>query len=177
MPLFGAIGLVALCTSVGAQDDWKLGYDGGFFVRSADGRHELVLEGLFQAELRASPFHDGRNTSFEVRRMRPEALQDYDYDRETYTRELWLAEGLTSYYDNLLLFRSGLIDVADFFELLAEEIRIYETTPGRLVRSAELSKIAVVTTPGSTITTRRPKGATSPASASLAPSRACFEAV
>jgi predicted metalloprotease with PDZ domain len=77
--------------------------------------------------------------SWNVRRMRPEALLDYDYDQEVYTRELWLAEGLTSYYDNLLLFRGGLIDVDDYFELLSEEIRTYETTPGRQARSAELA--------------------------------------
>jgi predicted metalloprotease with PDZ domain len=75
--------------------------------------------------------------AWNVRRMRPAALDEYDYDGETYTRELWLAEGLTSYYDNLLVFRAGLIDVADYFELLAEEIRVFETTPGREVRSAE----------------------------------------
>jgi len=77
--------------------------------------------------------------SWNVRRMRPAALAEYDYDQEVYTRELWLAEGLTSYYDNLLLFRGSLIDVSDYFELLAEEIRDYETTPGRQVRSAELA--------------------------------------
>jgi len=77
--------------------------------------------------------------SWNVRRMRPEALAEYDYDNEVYTRELWLAEGLTSYYDNLLLFRSELIEVNDYFELLAAEFRNYETTPGRKVRSAELA--------------------------------------
>ena len=75
--------------------------------------------------------------AWNVRRMRPEALADYDYDAEVYTRELWLAEGLTSYYDDLLLFRAGLIDVGDYFELLAREIRTYEAMPGRQVRSAE----------------------------------------
>jgi predicted metalloprotease with PDZ domain len=75
--------------------------------------------------------------AWNVRRMRPAALAQYDYDREMYTRELWLAEGLSSYYDDLLLFRSGLIDVPDYFELLAQEIRNYETMPGRTVRSAE----------------------------------------
>ncbi len=77
--------------------------------------------------------------SWNVRRMRPEALARIDYDKEVYTRELWLAEGLTSYYDNLLLFRSALIDVNDYLELLAAEFRNYETTPGRKVRSAELA--------------------------------------
>lgn len=77
--------------------------------------------------------------SWNVRRMRPSVMLEYDYDSEMYTRELWLAEGLTSYYDDLLLFRSGLIGVNDYFGLLAKEIRNYETPPGRKVRSAELA--------------------------------------
>ncbi len=77
--------------------------------------------------------------AWNVRRMRPAALSEYDYEQESYIRELWLAEGLTSYYDNLLLFRSGLTSVADYLESLAREIRNYETTPGREVRSAELA--------------------------------------
>ena len=72
-----------------------------------------------------------------VRRLRPQALSRYDYDSETYTRELWLAEGLSSYYDNLLLFRSGLITVDEYMDLLAAEIHKYELSPGRKVRSAE----------------------------------------
>lgn len=72
-----------------------------------------------------------------VRRLRPQALSQYEYDREIYTRELWVAEGLSSYYDNLLLFRSGLITVDDYLGLLADEILKYETAPGRRVRSAE----------------------------------------
>ncbi len=77
--------------------------------------------------------------SWNVRRMRPEALAKYDYENEVYTRELWLAEGLTSYYDNLLLLRSELIEAQDYFELLAAEFRNYETIPGRKVRSVELA--------------------------------------
>lgn len=75
--------------------------------------------------------------AWNVRRLRPQALRQYDYSREIYTRELWLAEGLSSYYDNLLLFRSGLITVDEYLALLAEEIRNYEVSPGRKVRSAE----------------------------------------
>ena len=75
--------------------------------------------------------------AWNVRRMRPAALASYDYDQEMYTRELWLAEGLSSYYDGLLLFRAGLISVNEYLDLLAQEIRNYELMPGRHVRSAE----------------------------------------
>lgn len=72
-----------------------------------------------------------------VRRLRPQALSQYEYDRETYTRELWLAEGFSSYYDNLLLFRSGLITVDEYMSLLADEILKYESAPGRKISSVE----------------------------------------
>ncbi len=55
--------------------------------------------------------------------MWPETMAEYDYDQKFYSRELWPAEGLSSYYDNLLLFRlllfrAGLITVPEKFELL-----------------------------------------------------------
>lgn len=72
-----------------------------------------------------------------VRQMRPAELEQYDYQNEQYTKQLWLAEGLTSYYDNLVLSRAGLIDPEEYLELLAKEILKLETTPGRLVRPVE----------------------------------------
>lgn len=75
--------------------------------------------------------------AWNVRRMRPQALSEYNYDQEVYTRQLWLAEGLTSYYDNLLLFRAGVVTVQEYFDLLAAEMQQYEIQPGRLVTTAE----------------------------------------
>jgi len=69
-----------------------------------------------------------------VRRMRPVDLTDIDYQREQYTTQLWLAEGLTSYYDNLIMSRAGLIKPEEYMVLLAKDIHKLETTPGRLLR-------------------------------------------
>jgi len=69
-----------------------------------------------------------------VRHMRPVELAEYDYQHEQYTGQLWLAEGLTSYYDNLLLSRAGLIKPEEYIELLARDIHRLETTPGRKLR-------------------------------------------
>lgn len=71
-----------------------------------------------------------------VRRMRPAELLPYDYQNEQYTSLLWLAEGFTSYYDNIILSRAGLITPKEYLELLAAEIHRLETTPGRRVQSA-----------------------------------------
>ncbi len=69
-----------------------------------------------------------------VRRMRPLELARYDYQHEQYTSQLWLAEGLTSFYDNLLMSRAALIEPEEYMALLAQDIYRLETTPGRLLR-------------------------------------------
>lgn len=73
--------------------------------------------------------------AWNVRRLRPQALQTYDYENEVYTRELWVAEGLTSYYQSLLLVRAGLWTPEQWLQNLSTEIRAVETRPGNLVQS------------------------------------------
>jgi predicted metalloprotease with PDZ domain len=57
-----------------------------------------------------------------VKRIKPDVFVPYDLAREAYTRQLWIFEGFTSYYDNLLLLRSGLINVDTYLGLLAQDI-------------------------------------------------------
>jgi predicted metalloprotease with PDZ domain len=72
-----------------------------------------------------------------VKRIRPDVLGPFDYTKENYTRLLWVAEGITAYYEGLFLRRAGLISDRDFLNLLAGTIRDVQTKPGRLVMSAE----------------------------------------
>lgn len=74
-----------------------------------------------------------------VKRLRPAALGPFDYTRENYTRSLWLAEGITSYYAYLNLLRSGVWSRRQFLDRLADEIRELEDDPGRKLMSAESS--------------------------------------
>lgn len=73
--------------------------------------------------------------TWNIKRMRPSTLGPFDYETENYTHSLWIAEGITSYYDVLMLRRAGLIDDEAYLELLSEEIRILQTRPGRAVQS------------------------------------------
>jgi predicted metalloprotease with PDZ domain len=57
-----------------------------------------------------------------VKRMKPAVFTPYDLSRETHTSLLWVFEGITSYYDDLGLVRSGLIDAASYLELLGQTI-------------------------------------------------------
>ncbi|UCG72802.1 MAG: M61 family metallopeptidase [Chromatiales bacterium] len=63
-----------------------------------------------------------------VKRIRPAELTPYDLQSENYTRQLWLFEGITSYYDDLGLLRSGLIGADSYLELLGRTLtRVYRS--------------------------------------------------
>ncbi len=69
------------------------------------------------------------------KRLRPTTLGPFDYHRENYTRELWLVEGLTSYYDRLSVLRSGEMPVQTFLKRLGEDLGRLAAVPGRLQQS------------------------------------------
>jgi predicted metalloprotease with PDZ domain len=73
--------------------------------------------------------------TWNVRRLRPRALQNYDYNQEQYVRELWVAEGLTSYYDNLFVVRAGLCTPSEYLERVSKDIQTVQNSPGRLVQN------------------------------------------
>ena len=60
--------------------------------------------------------------TWNVKRIKPAAFVPYDFARENYTSLLWLFEGFTSYYDDLMLVRSGLISQDDYFGLVGKTI-------------------------------------------------------
>ena len=74
--------------------------------------------------------------TWNVKRLRPAEFTRYDYGRENYTQLLWFFEGFTSYYDDLLLRRAGLIDDAAYLKLLNKTINQVLQTPGREVQAA-----------------------------------------
>jgi predicted metalloprotease with PDZ domain len=73
--------------------------------------------------------------TWNVKRLRPAEFARYDYAQENYTQLLWFFEGFTSYYDDLLLRRAGLIDDASYLKLLTKTVNQVLQTPGRLVQS------------------------------------------
>jgi predicted metalloprotease with PDZ domain len=74
-----------------------------------------------------------------VKRIHPAALGPFDYQREAYTRSLWVMEGVTSYYDRNLLVRAGLQPAKRYLDKLGEELGKIANTPGRLKQSLEES--------------------------------------
>lgn len=92
--------------------------------RMSDGY--ITLLGLISHEY----FH-----TWNVKRLRPAEFAHYDYTGENYTQLLWFFEGFTSYYDDLLLRRAGLVDDATYVKLLNKTINQVMQTPGREVQS------------------------------------------
>ncbi len=94
----------------------------------ADGYIELL--GLISHEY----FH-----TWNVKRLKPREFEPYDYTQENYTGLLWFFEGFTSYYDDLLMLRAGLIDEARYLGLLGKAVSGVLSMPGRKVQSVAQS--------------------------------------
>ncbi len=73
--------------------------------------------------------------SWSVKRLRPHEFERYDYTRENYTELLWFFEGFTSYYDDLLLVRAGLIDAPRYLKAVSKTLGHVLGAPGRRVQS------------------------------------------
>lgn len=86
----------------------------------------ITLLGLFSHEY----FH-----TWNVKRIKPAEFIPYDLKQESYTRQLWAFEGFTSYYDDLGLIRSGVIDEKKYLELLGKNITRVLRGSGRLKQS------------------------------------------
>jgi predicted metalloprotease with PDZ domain len=77
-----------------------------------------------------------------VKRLRPVELGPWDFTRPLNTRAMWIAEGLTSYYGNLMLRRAGLWDDTQFLSYLGRLIGGIENAPGSRLMSAEESSLS-----------------------------------
>jgi len=73
------------------------------------------------------------------KRLRPVELGPFDYENENVTRSLWLVEGVTDYYGELLVHRAGLSTQVEYLDALSNKVEEIQTTPGRAVQSAELA--------------------------------------
>ncbi|MGB8855666.1 MAG: PDZ domain-containing protein [Burkholderiales bacterium] len=73
--------------------------------------------------------------TWNVKRIMPAAFQPYDLTRENYTSLLWMFEGFTSYYDDLVLVRCGLISPQVYLQLIGETITRVLRTHGRFKQS------------------------------------------
>jgi predicted metalloprotease with PDZ domain len=122
-----------------AVDDGYGGLEHGHSTALICNRRDLPRQGEPKVSegyttLRGLISHEYFHT-WNVKRLRPAELARYDYTRENYTELLWFFEGFTSYYDDLLLRRCGLLDNASYLKLLNKTVNQVMQSPGRLVQS------------------------------------------
>jgi len=73
--------------------------------------------------------------TWHVKRIKPAAFAPYDLQDQNHTTLLWIFEGFTSYYDDLMLVRSGVIDQATYLKQLAKTVTAVHTGTGRQKQS------------------------------------------
>jgi predicted metalloprotease with PDZ domain len=77
--------------------------------------------------------------TWNVKRLRPKGLGPFNYSSETYTKSLWIAEGITDYYDDLVLRRAGIYTVPEYLDAFVTNINVMKLHPGSRLQSAEES--------------------------------------
>ena len=110
-----------------------IGFDQGLVVRDPTAFEEVTAHELFHA--------------WNVKRIRPVELGPFDYTAPVRTRNLWLAEGVTDYYTDVLLARSGLDSEREFARKLAGSIASHRANPARLTVSPERASWTVWDSP------------------------------
>ena len=78
--------------------------------------------------------------TWNVKRIRPVELGPFDYEKENYSSMLWLAEGATSYYDDLISYRTGFYSESEYLKTLSNNhLQALLDVPGRLATSIKES--------------------------------------
>lgn len=76
--------------------------------------------------------------TWNIKRIRPIEYGPFNYHEENYSSMLWLAEGATSYYDDVLLYRAGLLTQEEFLSIgIASNLRMLDNVHGRFVMSVK----------------------------------------
>ncbi|MGI0080805.1 MAG: M61 family metallopeptidase, partial [Nitrososphaerales archaeon] len=114
---------------------------------SGGGLEHLNSTHCIAPRLRMKPVQDYRSLmslfsheffhAWNIKRLRPVGLGPFDYTNETYTKSLWVAEGITSYYDDLILRRAGLFSVPEYLDAFSININSLQSFPSSRFESAE----------------------------------------
>jgi len=119
--------------------------------RSFDGMEHLastqIINGnnLSEPGVMARALEDSAHEFFHVwnvKRLRPAALGPWDWTRPANTKSLWIAEGLTQYYGNLMMRRAGLWNDSRYFSELNQSLEFVENSPGSRLMSAVDASLA-----------------------------------
>lgn len=113
------------------------GGDGMEHLTSTQIIHPIALGDTATYQRRLESFAHEFFHTWSMKRLRARELGPWDYTRENYTPTLWFGEGFTNYYGARSVYRAGLWDRARYLGRVADGIAQLQSTPGRLVMSAE----------------------------------------
>jgi len=74
---------------------------------------------------------------YNVKRIRPIELGPFDYDKGSRTKMLWVSEGLSVYYEYMVVRRAGITTDAELFNAFRGNMIAFENKPGRLYQTLE----------------------------------------
>ena len=104
----------------------------GMTNRFATRTHDAYMS--FLGTLAHEYFH-----AWNVKRLRPVELGPFDYENENYVKTLWVAEGFTDYYADILPTRGGIATREEFLDGISNQIEQVQTVPGRLVTPVNMA--------------------------------------
>lgn len=140
--------------TVSRHFDYELPYDHYTFITQFVPKHFGGLEHLNSTVLQFDGRKFGNKKEYQaylslvaheyfhlwnVKRIRPKELGPFDYLNENYTTLLWLAEGLTSFMDDLFIYRAELSTLEEYLDVVRGNLETYFSTPGRHYHSLEQS--------------------------------------
>ncbi|WP_028117416.1 M61 family metallopeptidase [Ferrimonas senticii] len=73
--------------------------------------------------------------NWNIKRIKPAVFTPYDLSQESYTNQLWAYEGITSYFDDLTVYRAGCIDAETYLEQVSQLMTRVTRGPGRLLQT------------------------------------------
>jgi predicted metalloprotease with PDZ domain len=113
---------------------WYHGVEHTYSTVCALGPEPLVFDGNGYNDLLGVSSHELYH-AWNVKTIRPAEMQPYDYKQENYSRLGWIYEGITTYYGDQFLIRSGAFNEAQYFETLNEKLHKHFVSYGRLNQS------------------------------------------
>ncbi len=141
-------GFVPQVARVFGETPWKHYSTMIIFDRSVNGgsalEHQNSHVGIYGPDFIGSPFLPSITAhemfhSWNVKRLRPADLVPYRYDRPQPTPLLWVSEGITDYYADLVLVRGGVSDSAGFLEVTEGKIQNVVDNPAVALPDASLT--------------------------------------
>jgi predicted metalloprotease with PDZ domain len=114
-------------------------YSGGSGLEHQSSHVDVLGPGMLGTPVLPSLYAHEIFHAWNVKRLRPEELWPYRYDKEQPTTLLWISEGITDYYADLAEVRGGVVDAKEFYSMTGDKISQVSALPATSLEDASLS--------------------------------------